>query len=252
MINWNCTRCGEGLEAPEDLRGHAIPCPKCGSQQIAQTSRRRDSAEEGGSAVVAGGQLLKRETALRALGLEARIERLEQANHRLRRQLGIAVVGLGAGMLLAVSMAVTAQWRDAGTINQASSFGGGIPDLIEARAFHVVGEDGATLVRLDDGPAGSALGPYGRIATLDPHNRVLVGLGMGEEGDGFVGTWGVNDTIAAMLSGGPRGGGGLSITDGQGEIVVAIGTTRDGAGIIYTYDPSGTFRPRFYTPLSRY
>ncbi len=94
--------------------------------------------------------------------VEERLDRLERQNRRLKAGLAsLLVAALAAGLV--------------GFARQDS-----IPDVVEARAFHVVSEDGTVLVKLED-TLGTGRGLAGTITTLNGEGKTLVGLG-GEAG----------------------------------------------------------------------
>ena len=77
-----------------------------------------------------------------------------------------------------------------------------VPDMVKAKAFHVVGKDGAVLVKLEDA-FGLGLG-HGTVTTLNGKGRDLVELGAAE-GDGTVKT-----------------------LNGKGQDIVTLGATVEG------------------------
>ena len=102
-----------------------------------------------------------------------------------------------------------------------------IPDLVEARAFHVVGEDGTTLVKQEGSPGGgmvstmhgeghvlvslSALGGMGTVTTMNGEGQDLVSLWVTEGGNGMVKTM-----------------------NGEGKEIVTLTATGDGEGVVTT------------------
>ena len=169
-----------------------------------------------------------------ALGaLKARVEDLEKANGRLRWQLGAAVVGFVIlGLLVAgVDIAV----RAADISNQAAAFGGGggdIPNLIEARAFHVVADDGTVLVKLDDS-VGMGLGLFGSIATFTSGGHQLTGIGMTTAGAGRIVTQNLNgETVVEISASEEDASGGIAIYDATGQAMIHAGSTGSGGMIL--------------------
>ena len=56
-----------------------------------------------------------------------------------------------------------------------------IPDVVKARAFHVIGKDGTALVKLED-TIGDGIGFAGTIRTYDGKGQELVELGVASGG----------------------------------------------------------------------
>ncbi|MEX0776121.1 MAG: hypothetical protein WD042_10480 [Phycisphaeraceae bacterium] len=46
MIDFKCSQCGEGMEAPESLAGQTQECPKCGAMRRVPGSRSPDASGE--------------------------------------------------------------------------------------------------------------------------------------------------------------------------------------------------------------
>ncbi|MCH7991721.1 MAG: hypothetical protein IIC35_04835 [Gemmatimonadetes bacterium] len=91
-------------------------------------------------------------------------DRLERENRMLK--------GAGAVVLL-VLLAVAVMGATAG-----------IPDVVKARAFHVIAKDGTALVKLEDS-AGENSGRLGTVTTLNGKGQELVKLSMTTNGEGL-------------------------------------------------------------------
>ena len=91
--------------------------------------------------------------------VDERLDRLERQNRRLK---------VGLASLLAAAVA-------AGLVGFARQ--DSIPDLVEARAFHVVSEDGTVRVKLEDS-LGPGDGVGGAVTTLNSEGQILVQLGV--------------------------------------------------------------------------
>ena len=90
--------------------------------------------------------------------VDERLDRLERQNRRLK-------TGLASFLLVAVAAGLV------GFARQDS-----IPDLVEARAFHVVSEDGTVRVKLEDS-LGLGYGVGGAVTTMNGEGESLVQLG---------------------------------------------------------------------------
>jgi len=134
-----------------------------------------------------------------------------------------------------------------------------VPDVIQAKQFEVVNDQGKILVGLGNFPGGGVdngmivtrnsvggelfkvtPGPYGnRIRNMDAKGNTLVEIAASTEGGGFVMT---NDSKGKKLVsiGGTKGASAGTITtyNGKDRTLVAIGT-RDGNGVVVTQDGFG-------------
>ncbi len=159
--------------------------------------------------------------------VEERLERLERQNRRLKT---------GLASLLVVAVA-------AGLVGFAQP--DSIPDVVEAKAFHVVGEDGTVLVKLQDS-LGTGSGLFGTITTLNGEGKTLVVL-RAAQGVGTVSTWNGEDQALVAL-GVAHGAGAVMTMNGEGQKLAQLGSTKDGAGAVVTYDPSGKRAAGMLTP----
>lgn len=188
------------------------------------------------------------------MSVDERLDRLERKNHRLQVMLAL-IFAVGAGGLL---------------VGQATRQA--IPDLVKARAFHVVGEDGKVLVALEQ-VHGSEGVVGGGVTTLNSRGEQAVRLGVTMEGQGIIaamdgkgralvragpsltgvkGVDGMVDTgIVAILSsegqqlvqvGATDDGGMVTAMNRTSQHVVQLGASMDGTGIAILMDPSGVER----------
>ena len=138
--------------------------------------------------------------------VEDRLDRLERQNKLLKAGL----VSLLAVVMVAGLFAFTQPEQ--------------IPDVVQARAFHVVGKDGTVLVKLED-TLGFGAGIAGTLRTFDSEGRELVSLGATVEGEGMVTTM-----------------------NGKGQELVSLGVLKDGSGGVAAFDPSGIQAPGILVP----
>ena len=129
-----------------------------------------------------------------------------------------------------------------------------VPDVIQAKKFEVVNDDGKVLVRL-----GANMRGNGSVTTQNGKGQTLVQLGS-FDGSGFVETQnGKGQTLVAL--GTYRGGGSIETQDGKGQSLVNVSSTPsggevlvknsigkgvlvmmigpDGSGLVMTLDPAG-------------
>ncbi|MCL4211293.1 MAG: hypothetical protein KJZ68_11600, partial [Phycisphaerales bacterium] len=106
-----------------------------------------------------------------AMTLEARIDRLERQNRSLRAGLGVAGLALLVGGLLGLAR----QPQPA-------------PDVIKARAFHLVREDGTILLKLED-TYGRNEGVSGTITVFNGKENPVFRVGATPGGHGTAKTF---------------------------------------------------------------
>ena len=87
---------------------------------------------------------------------------------------------------------------------------GALPDVVKAKAFHVVGKDGAVLVALGVMKSGE-----GVVTTKNGKGKHLVTFGVTEDG----------------------GEGAVALYNSKGQELVDLGVRTDGPGMVSTYDP---------------
>ena len=171
------------------------------------------------------------------MNIEARVERLERQNRRLRWGVGglllvgaVAFIVAGGApegfpdvLLLAGAMAVF--------VGQAVLED--IPDVIRARAFHVVGKDGEVMVKIEDTVGPEELsGVTGTIQTFNAKGQCMVTLGATSDGEGAVTTWNGKDQVLAKLGVTPSGGGVVTTWNGKGQNLVQLGASENGGAIV--------------------
>ena len=128
--------------------------------------------------------------------VEERLALLERTNRRLKVGVGLLLLSVFAGTLL-------------GFAHQDTT-----PDVIEAKAFHVVTDDGTVLLKLED-TFGIGMGLGGTVTTLSGEGKKLV------------------------LLAGSSGGGVVTTFNELGQELVMLGATTEGEGKVSTLDPSG-------------
>ena len=126
--------------------------------------------------------------------IEERIERLERTNRRYR--LMFTLIGVLAVCAVGISAAPDA----------------GVPDVIQAKAFQVVDDEGNVLIVLRDD------GGVGTLETFDRTGEMLV-------------------TLASTIADGKRAG--VAATLYEGKVVVSLSVTLDGNGAVTTFNERG-------------
>ncbi len=183
--------------------------------------------------------------------LEERLARLERQNRWMKCGLALLlVVGVAAGLL--------------GFSSQDA-----VPDVVKARAFHVVGKDGKLLVKLED--VGTGADVAGQVTTLNSKGQELVYLGSTTDGNGVVTTLNGKGQDLVQLTATRDGKGMVRTLNGKGQAIVRLGvmacgagsvttlngkgrevvdltTMKDGRGAVAIYDPSGVRGARILAP----
>lgn len=150
--------------------------------------------------------------------IEQRLERLERRNRWL-------TFGICSVIVAAVVACGSGQAKDAA-----------VPEVVRAKAFHVVTDDGTVLIKLEDcfglhafpPPNGQELMHIGTIGLFDEAGVQLVMLGASTDGNGLIRTM-----------------------NRDGFPVTRIGSKNDGYGIMAVYDPTGTYERGMLTPERR-
>lgn len=151
------------------------------------------------------------------MSTEERLDRLERQNRLLKGGVGLTLLAVVAGGLLIFAVL------------------GSVPEVIEARAFHVVTDDGRVLVKLegmiyDDDTGG------GTVTTLNSQGYPTVELGagpLGGDGSGEVSV--LNDQgeevvrLWALTNEGV-----ITTLNGEGDTLVELGMNDAGDGSITT------------------
>jgi hypothetical protein len=99
--------------------------------------------------------------------MKQRLEKLERQNRRLMVGLVLLVILVGALFV----HTLTSEDR--------------VHQVVRARAFHVVGEDGQPLVKVEDSH-GLDMGRFGTVTTLNAKGDDLVQVGTSAKGEGMV------------------------------------------------------------------
>jgi len=115
-----------------------------------------------------------------------------------------------------------------------------IPEVVRARAFHVVGKDGTVLVKLEDtGGNRLGIGEVGMITTYNEKGKELVKLFAHPFGAGKLRIRNGKGRETLVLGASPNGNGSLLTLDGEGEVLVALATSANGTGVVIVGDPKG-------------
>ncbi len=176
--------------------------------------------------------------------IEERVERLERQNRHLR----LGFVGV---VLVAATIFTGAAQRET------------VPDVVKAKAFHLVTDDGKTLVKIEDtkglgfGIGGTVTtyagngtelvklttttGGAGMVTTLDGKGQKLASLRATGGGQGAVVTYSSKGQKLVELGATSRGGA-VTTFNGQGKDLIRLGVTTDGTGLVGVFDPSGRNR----------
>ena len=149
-----------------------------------------------------------------AMTIEERIERLERTNRRYRLMFTL----LGVVAICAVGISATQD--------------DGIPDVIQAKAFEVVDDEGKRLAKLYDNQGN------GILETFNDKGRQIVMLGVSVNRAGFVSIF--NDKGKQLVRLGTREGyGGIITYNGKGNTIVELGSVLDGKSTITVSDDKG-------------
>ncbi len=153
--------------------------------------------------------------------IEERVERLERQNRHLR----LGFVGV---VLVAATIFTGAAQRET------------VPDVVKAKAFHLVTDDGKTLVKIED-TKGLGFGIGGTVTTYAGNGTELVKLTTTTGGAGMVTTLDGKGQKLVELGATSRGGA-VTTFNGQGKDLIRLGVTTDGTGLVGVFDPSGRNR----------
>jgi hypothetical protein len=107
------------------------------------------------------------------------------------------------------------------------------PDVLEARAFHVVDEKGNVLVELnkEDG--------NGQISTFSPYGKRLVSLFTTTNGTGGINTFDKSGQVLFKVTNTTEGGGYMALFNGAQKEVAEWGVTNTESGYMRLNDRSG-------------
>lgn len=151
--------------------------------------------------------------------IEQRLDRLERQNRLMKGSASVLLLGLLTIATLGAS--------------QQNS----IPDLIEARAFHVVGKDGAALVKIDTWKIGDS--HIGAFSTYGANQKLVVGIGATDGGHGLVATWDGRGQQLVKLGVTTEGEGTVTTRNGLGKELVKLGVGLNGNGTLTTKNRLG-------------
>lgn len=145
--------------------------------------------------------------------VEDRLENLEHENRTLK----LVLLALGAllafGAVEATKLVESIRGLEEASRVEAAA----IPDVVKARAFHVVGENGTALVKLED-TYGVGLGYGGTLTIMNGKGQRLVMIG--QTVDGLAGTI-------------------TTLSEKWMHQLVDIGVDGAGSGKVTIFDPSG-------------
>lgn len=112
-----------------------------------------------------------------------------------------------------------------------------VPDVVEAKAFHVVTDDGTVLVKLED-TYGRGFGKAGTIRTINGDEQELVMLGAGPEGGGMVRTMNSEGHPVVVLTAHPEGHGMVMTSNDKGKDLVRLEANTHG-GVVTVLNNNG-------------
>ncbi|MFP6871789.1 MAG: hypothetical protein VCE91_21105 [Nitrospinota bacterium] len=163
--------------------------------------------------------------------IEERMERLEQENRRMRR-------GMSAMAAAALLIMGTAN-PPAGARKPGAQFQGAqIHDVVRAREFRVIGGDSRVKVRLGVDQKSGAVFVYGTDGMLE---AAILGGTPGE--GGTVGTYLPGSRmLSALIGTHTGGGGGVTIFDRRGGLMMSLTSNARGEGKLVQYGPAGKTR----------
>jgi hypothetical protein len=107
------------------------------------------------------------------------------------------------------------------------------PDVIEAKAFHVVDDNGNVLVELnkEDG--------NGQISTFTSAGKRLISLFTTDGGSGGINTFGKNGDVLFKVTNTSEGGGYMALFNSASQEVAELGVTNTESGYFKLNDRSG-------------
>ena len=120
-----------------------------------------------------------------------------------------------------------------GIIVSATSFQN-VPDVIHARSFEVINDDGTAIVQL-----GTSTDGLGIVRTMNNMGQEIVRLGVTVSGKGVIKTLNGNGQVLTQLGVNTNGQGIVKTMDGDGQALVLLGGSRYGQGGVWTYSNDG-------------
>lgn len=147
---------------------------------------------------------------------------LEQRIARLEKNLRFYRFGF-AGLLIITAGFITMSFNNRKTA----------PDVIEAKAFHVVDDAGNVLVELnkEDG--------NGQISTFTPTNKRLVSMFTTDDGAGGINTYGKDGNVIFKVTNNTGGGGYMALFNSGKQEIAELGVTNTESGYFKLNDRSG-------------
>ena len=110
----------------------------------------------------------------------------------------------------------------------------GVPDVIHAKSFEVVNDDGTAIVQLGTSTAG-----LGIIRTMNNRGQEIVRLGVTVSGKGVIKTMNGNGEVLVQLGVNTDGQGIIKTMNGDGSALVLLGGSRSGQGGVWTFSDEG-------------
>ena len=101
----------------------------------------------------------------------------------------------------------------------------GVPDVIQAKSFEVLNDDGTAIVQLGASTAG-----VGMITTKNNRGQEIVRLGVTASGKGIVKTMNGNGEVLVQLGVSTNGQGIIRAMNGDGQTLVLVGGGRSDKG----------------------
>jgi hypothetical protein len=144
--------------------------------------------------------------------IEQRVEKLEQENRRLR-------VFVGAALLIGCAVAVMGA-------------SGGVPEVLQAKRFEVVGGNGQAVAHLGQTMTG------GYLQILDFRGKTAAQVNSNPTG-GAVLTYSASGSELVGMTSTPQGSGVVTTYDAAGQKLIALTVTVEGGGAVATFKSDG-------------
>lgn len=161
--------------------------------------------------------------------IEERLERLEGQNTILKA----CLVALAGVSLACIFLGLFGVFGGSAAPDQEP-----VPDIMRAKAFHVVGDDGRVLIKLED-TSGLGASLAGTITTLNGNGQELVRLTATTTGEGVVTTTNGEGQELVKLTATTDGKGVVTTTNGKGQELIRLGATKGGRGSVTTMNSEG-------------
>ena len=111
-----------------------------------------------------------------------------------------------------------------------------VPDVIQAKKFEVVNDEGKVIVELSNLKGGGV--DNGKLVTRTSEGQTLVKLSAGS-GGGTVRTENGEGQTLVRLSSSPDGEGTITTENGKGQTLVTLSSSPDGEGVVITQNGKG-------------